>query len=567
VGYVLHFLLAFGTLFLLPWVGDAWVQRSAEWVHWVPLLLLLPQALVLICRRFHRRGRRRSAAFFEGCLNFAPVYLQAIAFFGLGGMSLLLRLWPEAFGALDPQSISAWPDLGIVLALCPYFIFQALVIDARARLFGNPGWARRSRDFQLRMFLSMLLPFVLLALLSGAVQANATWEVYLQEVIFLEAIFVVLLGTVALLILPRLLTLIWNTQSMPAGETRAALEQLRQRAGLRLRDLMLWNTGGLMPNAMIVGLIPGTRRVLMTDALLDMSGPDEVEAVFGHELGHAKGHHGLLLGAYALGAVFAGDYLVSSLAPPLANSLGWDAEGITVVLLLLVMAVLARGFGSFSRLFEMEADLISMSITGNLGATANMLLKVTAPGAIDRKSWRHPSTRSRVDLLFSVAADPELGKRFHARLLWMKRATLLLFFSAITHQAWGAAQSWDRDWMLADLRLGEYQSAQARLAAGAEVGEELEALVGLAAELAPGQRDPGELLEAALLRLERGELEDALRLVELGFLRGGSELGDLLGALNRALEGGELEALPEPWRAALEANRRAHAQDSTTGDQ
>src|SRR5947208_8027930 len=64
---------------------------------------------------------------------------------------------------------------------------------------------------------------------------------------------------------------------------------------LRFRgsDLLLWDTHGGVANAMVAGPLPWVRYVFLSDRLLEGLTPDEVEAVFGHEVGHVR--HGHLL--------------------------------------------------------------------------------------------------------------------------------------------------------------------------------------------------------------------------------------------------------------------------------
>src|SRR5262249_44676299 len=56
-------------------------------------------------------------------------------------------------------------------------------------------------------------------------------------------------------------------------------------------NILLWNTNGAVANAMVAGIIPQVRYVVLTDRLINDLTPDEVEAVFGHEVGHVKHHH------------------------------------------------------------------------------------------------------------------------------------------------------------------------------------------------------------------------------------------------------------------------------------
>src|SRR6185437_8635259 len=46
-----------------------------------------------------------------------------------------------------------------------------------------------------------------------------------------------------------------------------------------------------MGNAMVIGIVPWVRYVVFTDRLLEDFTPEEIEAVFGHEIGHIRHHH------------------------------------------------------------------------------------------------------------------------------------------------------------------------------------------------------------------------------------------------------------------------------------
>src|SRR4029079_11343421 len=79
--------------------------------------------------------------------------------------------------------------------------------------------------------------------------------------------------------------------TMPAGPVRYQLEMMAKRLHFRCTDFLLWPTHGASANAMIVGLLPRVRYVIFTDRILEDVPPDELAAVFGHEVGHAKHGH------------------------------------------------------------------------------------------------------------------------------------------------------------------------------------------------------------------------------------------------------------------------------------
>src|SRR5262249_17869653 len=115
-----------------------------------------------------------------------------------------------------------------------------------------------------------------------------------------------------------------------------------------------------MINAAVMGIFPGTRFVLLSDALLAGMSDREIEAVFGHEAGHVRHRHiqHFLLFAFVgwiavagIMEILARDVYVAGFAgktPALA------VQGVGVVATVVIWGV---GFGWVSRRFERQADL------------------------------------------------------------------------------------------------------------------------------------------------------------------------------------------------------------------
>ena len=74
----------------------------------------------------------------------------------------------------------------------------------------------------------------------------------------------------------------------------------------------MWDTRGGVANAMVAGPLPWVRYVFLSDRLLDELTPGEVEAVFGHEVGHVRHGHFFFYAAFMLLSVAAliGGWLV-----------------------------------------------------------------------------------------------------------------------------------------------------------------------------------------------------------------------------------------------------------------
>jgi Zn-dependent protease with chaperone function len=191
-----------------------------------------------------------------------------------------------------------------------------------------------------------------------------------------------------LLFMPLLMKPFLGLTTMPAGAIRTRLEALAERLNFRCADFLLWPTHGASANAMIAGLLPRVRYVIFTDRILEDLTPDELDAVLGHEVGHAKhGHIWLYTVFLALSlSVLAALMLLLLQTLSAATSDEWvrvkeRLEGFNTWLLLppvgTVAAYLFVVFGALSRRCERQADVYGCkavscgdpACTGHTGAT------------------------------------------------------------------------------------------------------------------------------------------------------------------------------------------------------
>ena len=108
------------------------------------------------------------------------------------------------------------------------------------------------------------------------------------------ALSMVVIATImaaAFVLMPMLLRYILGLTPLPAGLLRDRLENSARRLHFRYSNILVWHTRHQFANAMVTGFVPWIRYIVLTDRLIDELEPDEIEAVFGHEVGHIKHHH------------------------------------------------------------------------------------------------------------------------------------------------------------------------------------------------------------------------------------------------------------------------------------
>jgi STE24 endopeptidase len=457
----------------------AWPEpaRRAAWaLGGVTLVAATAFALgALVDRRVRRLGYASSRL-----RRGYRVGTRAIAALGLGVFAGILHLldWPavvrSAFGG------RGWPVVSDVSLLLPFLLAEMATwwgLFPAERLLHE---ARTGGDLSLKRYLvrrerqavGLLLPVLLVYSLGQdllpRLLPSAAASPWAQHASLVLMAALVLSGS------PFFLRIAWPTAPLPPGPLRDRLEGLARRQGFRCTDILVWDTGGLLVNAGVTGTLPWYRYVLLTDALVENLTPDEVAAVFGHEIGHIAHRHLLSFGVFFLGtvgvmAVINGaldQYVLSGLAGPVGEVV--EAGGRFAALGLYFFLA----FGLLSRQFERQADLFGCRAVScgrtecpphldaggahdaapparpeavcptGIRTFVNALTNVAALNGMgrDKPSWRHGSIARRVAFLESLEGRPEAERHFQRGV-----AGLRLALALVLSLAWWWASS--ADWL------------------------------------------------------------------------------------------------------------------------
>jgi len=345
--------------------------------------------------------------------------------------------WP-AFVASSVAERLRVPLVADLVLLSPLLLMvcTAIAFQYRLRCRAVPGGPGPWRYLLLRVrtevavLLAPWLALVLVSDLSDALAQGTRYYALTQWVVPLCA----LAGAVVLG--PFCLRLVWGAGSLPAGPLRERLERFCRAQRFLCRDILLWRTYNSIPNAAVVGIVPFARYVLLTDALVLHCTPEEVEAVFAHEVGHVKHHHMAFYVLFALGFVGLYANFVDLLA-----RFGWVSPleelfraeptgGQAVALLVLAGLYWVVGFGYLSRRFEQQADLFALRVSSRPEAFGEALQKLAQLSGVPAVvgSWRHFSISRRRRFLAEARSDPLRARRAErtARALQLAVAALCL---------------------------------------------------------------------------------------------------------------------------------------------
>jgi STE24 endopeptidase len=259
----------------------------------------------------------------------------------------------------------------------------------------------------------------------------------------MPAIIATVMLATAFLSMPILLRLFLGLKPLPAGRLRERLENTARRLRFGYSNVLVWHTRNLFANAMVTGFIPWLRYIVLTDRLIDELTPDEVEAVFGHEVGHIKHHHlffylAFFLTSFILLTLFweqlKGWIRLDDVVAALGAVPSFDSEDFkdtlktlsSFVKLGLLAAYTLLFFGFISRRCERQADLFGAR-TVSTDVFISALEKVADINGIPRRrsgnwllSWQHPTIAQRVEFLQQMRDNPARIPRFHLSIMLMQ---------------------------------------------------------------------------------------------------------------------------------------------------
>ena len=209
------------------------------------------------------------------------------------------------------------------------------------------------------------------------------------------------------------LPLFFRFQPLQRPDLAARLVDLSRRAGVPVLGVYEWGLGAKTrrANAALAGT-GKTRRILLSDTLLEEYGDDEIEVILAHELAHHV-HHDIakaiaLEFALLLGSGYAASVAISRSWQPLGLLGPADSAGLPVLVLAAGAVMLAATpiVNAFSRFNERRADRFALALTHRNEAFVSAMRRLGAQNLAEE----NPS-RTSVWLFYS---HPPIGERIAA---------------------------------------------------------------------------------------------------------------------------------------------------------
>lgn len=363
--------------------------------------------------RYHRRRRRSDAA----ATAVVGLFLLLLALTGAGTLVRTGLEW-----------LTGWiPAPGNVLAAGAIYVMGLVATVQTLELpfaWYQGYWLERRYGLTSQILPHWLADHVKATTLSSAVLVLGLGGVYICLSLWPRAWWAIaatgfsLVMVVAARLAPAvLLPAFYRLRPLRNVDLAARLVALAARAGAPVIGVYEWTIGGhtRKANAALAG-VGRSRRILVSDTMLESCSDDEIEVVLAHELAHHV--HGDLWQGMALrsASLFATGYLAALaldlLGPWLALRSPADPAGAPLLLFVAgAMSFLFLPLGNaVSRAQERRADRFALRLTGNAGAFVTAMRRLAQQNLAEER----PPALAR----WLFYSHPPLGERIAAAQAW-----------------------------------------------------------------------------------------------------------------------------------------------------
>ncbi len=296
----------------------------------------------------------------------------------------------------------------------PLSFYSGFVLEHRFGL-SNQNFGQWLLDALKKALLSLALSLVLLEVLYWIIRADPVrwwlwaWTAYAFVSYILGKVFPVLV-----------VPLFYKYGKLEDGELEAKVLALAARFGMPVGNVYSLNLSKTTKkaNAAFMG-IGKTKRVVLSDTLVQNFTHSEVEVVVAHELGHYKHHDVWRLLAFGLAtslvAFAVGFWGMNKLASSLNFSSAGDVAGLPLLFLIFygVNLVLMPLMNAYSRHLERAADLFALKALGTRDVFISCMNKLGEQNLADPEppAWYewffydHPPVRKRIAMAKRQTGD------------------------------------------------------------------------------------------------------------------------------------------------------------------
>ncbi|MFC1992640.1 M48 family metallopeptidase [Chloroflexota bacterium] len=344
-----------------------------------------------------------------GELSLAGILLLVLVFSGLSQRLAALFALP-----IVPAAATYFVILMVVYAVisAPLSYYSGFVLPHRYGLSIQKftGWL--GDQIKARGLSLLLSTLVLAAIYWFITLSPSTWWLLSWGLVVLLSL--ILTHLFPIIIVP----LLFKIKPLGDAEIDQRLEQLVQKAQTRIRGVYTIELGSKLTsaNAALMGW-GNTKRIVLSDTLLQQYSPPEIETVTAHELGHYLHNDTLRLFA-TMSAIWLVVFYITGIALKagvLLPGFSSISDIATLPLLILIFAALhlltSPLIRAYSRHLEAAADEYALRLTDNPQSFIDAMTKLTDQNLSEAQPSRwvellmddHPSYNQRIEHAFNYS--------------------------------------------------------------------------------------------------------------------------------------------------------------------
>jgi len=257
---------------------------------------------------------------------------------------------------------------------------------------------------------TLIQSVLLVAIVSGIYwllrsQPDLWW---LWAAIGATVLVIIMMALVPVLLLP----LFYKFEPIPEGELKDRLFALADQIGTHVQGIYVWHLGDKTSkaNAAVTGW-GRTRRIIISDTLIESNSPEEIEVVMAHELGHHVRWDVWKMMFVSTILIFVSFFVIDLAMNAWIDSLGLrgisDIAGLPLVLIVGAgVSLVALPVSNWlSRRAESAADLYALNLTGMRDQFISAMDKLGDQNLAQKKPnafvefvfHSHPSIQHRID--------------------------------------------------------------------------------------------------------------------------------------------------------------------------
>lgn len=232
------------------------------------------------------------------------------------------------------------------------------------------------------------------------------WWLYFAGFIFLLSVFLARIAPVVIF------PLFYKFKKLEDGEIRERLEKIMSAVNIKITGIFSFNMSKdtKKANAGFTG-IGRSKRIILSDTLLEKFTPDEIAVVFAHEAGHYRYRHVVKNIIFSTVVIFASFYICSVLHSITIKSMGFENVYDLAALPALVFYLTLSGLimmpvtNSISRMYEFQADRYAVEVTSDITSFISTMEKLAEINLADKEPhpvveffmYSHPSIKRRIE--------------------------------------------------------------------------------------------------------------------------------------------------------------------------